>query len=202
MNAHPPEIVSEAPAKRKRNWWKVAFFVLLFVFECTREWAVIASTEPAEPNSSGMVMASTQWAQATGQWKRIDGGSKLMPAAVSIQCSPEPMPRCIEASAMIMDKSVMPPDIDVFDATFTPDAITYENDAPMCARYTVRIDLKLQKVFAVRQNKAGAKDLMGKPCDIEDRIEMQLGTKYEFVDHLQGHFLPVTQTILAVSKMF
>jgi hypothetical protein len=48
---------------------------------------------------------------------------------------------------------VYAPQLDWFDATFAADAVTYENNVPECARYSVRIDLKLSKAFAVRERK-------------------------------------------------
>ena len=43
--------VSSDKKRVSRNWWKVAFFVSLVVFEVTREYAVVASSTAAQPNT-------------------------------------------------------------------------------------------------------------------------------------------------------
>ena len=100
--------------------------------------------------------------------------------------------QCVEASTTAIDKSFFAPNLDWFDAKFSPEAVTYENDSPDCARYSVRIDLKLEKVFAVRDRKDNPKN---KNCVLlERRIEMQLSDSFEHnANPLAGHFLPIFQ---------
>lgn len=174
----------------------MAFAVTLFAFELTREVAVLNASEGAAPNDMASVFAFDGFVTAVGSWKRIDGGGELMPGTVKIECQREAS-ECIEASMTMHDKYVYAPSIDRFTASFAPDAVTYENDLPDCAKYSVRIDLKLKKAFAVRQKK----DRVTNPncAALENRIEMQLADGYETKkDALEGHFVPFVQLLVAI----
>lgn len=188
---------SESEAKNARNWWKIAFFVLLFFFEVTREFAVIASNSEAQPNGFFNLFTHDGYTSAQGSWKRIDGGGKLMPSAVKIECD-SAQSQCLEAYSTANDGYFYAPTIDRFDAQFTPDLITYENSYPDCATYTVRIDLALKKVLAVRTRKPNPSN---EHCEtLEERIEMQLADSYEYRNPGEGHFLPVLNTMGAIFK--
>src|SRR3546814_17362347 len=78
------------------------------------------------------------------------------------------------------------PHLDEFDAKFSEDAVTYENDNPDCARYHVRIDLGLKKVFAVRERK----DRPANPgcAALEKRVAMAIGAGLEFYDAVHKNF--------------
>lgn len=190
--------VSNRPLDAKRNWngWKIAFFVMLLLFEFAREWAVLADAGGAVPNGTARVFSYGSFTTAQGRWARIDGGGKLMPAVVTIDCQQE-LERCIEASTTINDEYVYSPEIDWFEAKFSDDAVTYENDVPDCARYSVRIDLKLKKTFAVRERKSNPAN--PNCAKLEPRIEMQLGDPYEpDADPTKGHFVPLVSILRAV----
>lgn len=177
-------------AKAGRNWWKIAFFVLLVAFEITREIAVVSGKPQARPNSNAMVSAYSDlgYVGAEGTWKRIDGGGKLVPGTTKIECWRE-RGQCIEAHTMIYENSVFAPDLSYFPAKFSSDAVSYENDAPACARYSVRIDLNLKKAFAIRDRKENpANENCAK---LERRIEMQLADGYEYDDKMGDSFLPI-----------
>jgi hypothetical protein len=120
-------------------------------------------------------MSTNGFVQATGSWKRIDKDEALTPTTVTIQCSAE-RKQCIEAYVHLNDLLVSAPDVSTFDATFTPQAVSYENNNAVCAGYSVRIDLKMEKVFALRARKMpGDKRLNGFDCErLEPRVEMQL----------------------------
>lgn len=184
--------------KPSRNWWKIAFFGALVALELAREIIVLSGAEGARPNSSAMVFGWDGYAQAEGSWKRIDGGGALLPGTVTIECRRE-TGQCIEASTMIIDKSVFAPDLDRFDASFTPELVTYENDRADCALYSVRIDLKLKKAFAVRER---VKNPSNENCDkLEPRIEMQLADGFDVNasrNSLDEHFVPLVKIISAV----
>lgn len=183
--------------KARRNWWKVAFFALLFVFELTREIAVISAAGVAQPNSQATMFQWEGFVRAEGSWKRIDGGGKLVPGTVTIECRPE-RKECTEASVRVMDDYVFAPELDHFAATFTADAVTYVNDVPDCAKYSVRLDLALKKVFAVRERKEAPAN---PNCALleKGRIEMQLGDGYDSdTDPLQGHFVPLLRLLGAI----
>lgn len=54
-------------------------------------------------------------------------------------------------------RSLNEPTVVRFDARCSLEAVSYENGNPDCARYSVRIDLRLKKVIAVRDRKDGRK---------------------------------------------
>lgn len=99
---------------------------------------------------------------------------------------------------MVSEQYVYAPEIDWFDARFSPDAVSYENDRPDCARYSVRLDLKMQKVFAVRDRKENPSN--PNCANLERRIEMQLGDGFESSrSQLGGHFVPIIGAIAALT---
>lgn len=183
----------EIGAKPRRNWWKIAFFIALLAFELTREIAVLESAQGARPNTNAHLFSYGGYVRAQGSWKRIDGGGALVPGTVTIECHRE-TGRCLEASVMVSEQYVYAPEIDWFDARFSPVAISYENDRPDCARYSVRLDLKMQKVFAVRDRKENPTN--PNCANLERRIEMQLGDGFEpSRTALDGHFVPIIRAI-------
>lgn len=95
------------------------------------------------------------------------------------------------------DGYVYAPDITYSQATFERGSVSYKNDFPSCATYSVRIDLNMSKVFAVRQKKSDAKN---PDCaHLENRIEMQLADGYDVVANpLEGHFVPIFQLLAAI----
>lgn len=187
--------MSDLVPTSRRNWWKIAFFVMLLLFEGAREAAVLAEAQGAVPNGIAIVSSYGGFTTAKGRWTRIDRGDRLVPAVVTIDCRQD-MGQCIEASSMVHDEYVYSPEINWFDARFADDAVTYESDAPDCARYSVRIDLKLKKAFAVRERKDNPKN--ANCATLESRIEMQLGDPYESGTDLgKGHFVPIFSMIRA-----
>jgi hypothetical protein len=138
--------------------------------------------------------------RADGAWKRIDGGEKLVAGTVTIECRQE-TGKCVEASTMISDGFVYAPELVWFDAEFAPDAVSYVNDVPNCVRYAVRLDLKMEKVIAVRDKKPSPTD--ARCSNMEQRIEMQLGDGYEpGKPALDGHIVPLFSLIAAMAKLF
>jgi hypothetical protein len=185
----------------RRNWWKLAFFAMFLLFEIAREIAVLAASQQAEPASTSYVSSldSYGYVSVKGSWKRIDGGENLLPTSVAIECR-ENMGKCIEASTWMDKNNVFAPEIDIFDATFTPDMVTYENDYPKCAKYFVRIDLKLQKAFSVRELKKTNKTECSK---MEKRIEMQISDGYDKSGVIaQYHFVPILDILGAIIRVF
>ena len=125
---------------------------MLIEFEVAREWAVLATNENPQPSVIAHVFSMQGYVTATGRWTMIDGGEALLPGTVAIECSEEQRRR-IEVSIAVHDKYIPAPAIDTFEAKFASEAVTYENDDPNCARYSVRIYRKLKKTFAVRERK-------------------------------------------------
>jgi hypothetical protein len=177
---------------KSRNWWKLGFFALLFLFEGAREWAVVVSNTPVTLGSSAFVARYGDYVTASGQWKRLDGGERLEPSYIKIDCW-ESEKRCILASISAHGNFITDPDISRFSANFTADSVTYRDEAPVCVTYEVRIDLRLQKVFATRVTKGAA------PTDLcahyEKRMELTLGNGFEMYDATKGHFLPVLSAV-------
>ncbi|MFX4087500.1 hypothetical protein ACKU27_20640 [Sphingobium yanoikuyae] len=185
---------------KSRNWWKIGFFVALFAFEVTREIAVLEASAEIQPNTMYHLYNSSELVSAEGSWKRIDGGGKLIGSSVKIECWSE-KGICLEAYANARDGFVYAPNIDWFDANFTREAVTYENTVPECASYSVRIDLKMKKVFAVRDKKPDAKGELCGP--LEQRVEMQLADGYESkTEPLKGHFVPVLSVLATIIRSF
>lgn len=193
-------VENAATLPKRLNWWKIGFFVALVAFEAAREAAVISIANDATPNGSASVFRHDGYVAASGTWKRIDGGSKLSPVVVALDCREE-TGNCIEATTGMSERYVYPPDITVHGATFTADAVTFVNEVPDCARYTVRIDTEMKKAFAVRQRKENPTNLRCK--DIEDRIEMQLADGFEFDPaKYDDHFLPLVRVVKALTDLF
>lgn len=184
---------------QRRNWWKIGFFVMLIAFEFMREWAALEADNKDRVSATASVFSVGTYTTATGQWVRTDGGERLMPASVLIECDGD-RGECMEVTAHNFTGAVGTPIIDRFKAEFGPDTVSYENDNPDCARYTVRIDLKLEKVIALRERKENPKNLA---CQrLEKRIEMTLGNSYDNLDDpLKGHFVPIFASIALVFKM-
>jgi hypothetical protein len=174
--------------KKRWNWWKIGFFVMLFLFECAREWAVVVSYEPPKISVSDHVTRVATLVSATGRWTRTDDGSPLTPSGTSITCW-ENEGRCYEVSYNILDGYARTPTLEVFDAKFADDAVTYQNDVPDCARYSVRIDLQLKQVLATRERK----DNPGNPMcrNMERQIHMKLADGFQPYLPAHEHFLPI-----------
>jgi hypothetical protein len=178
---------------RRRNWWKIGFFLMCVIFEFTREIAVMTVNSEPKIAISAYVESNGTHVNATGRWMRIDGGGRMVPGATSIICD-QSEGQCIEVAASIFNGYLNEPNVDIFDATFGQNAVTYENNDPRCVRYNVRIDLKLKKVFAVRERKPNVDNEICK--NSESRIEMTLGDGYQREENqLNDHFVPLLRLI-------
>lgn len=195
-NGHDMDAQSaDAPTRKRRNWWKIAFFVALFAFEVAREMAVLASAQKPSIITLASVFTYNGWTVAEGLWTRIDGGEKLIPSLVRIECDQD-QGECKEVSVNVYNQSVFAPHLSIYKAAFTPDSITYENTEPSCVRYNTRIDLKLKKTISVRERTANK----SKACNhMERRMEMQLGNGWDLTDNsLKEHFVPVLSVLKAI----
>lgn len=172
----------------------------IFAFELAREIAVIEGAAGAKPNVQNLVGSfgpeGSRFITATGRWERNDGGDKLVPTTVTIQCREE-LGQCIEATTTIIDQSVFAPDVSFYPAKFGDGTVTYTNDDPSCARYSVRIDVKLKLAVALRERKVATGDC----ARLEPSLRSQLvGTDYgESKKMLDGHFLPIMKLIAAMA---
>ena len=70
-----------------------------------------------------------------------------------------------------IDEHFFPPELDWFDATFSPEGVSYTNDHPDCALYSVRIDTKTERAFATRERKHNPSNEMC--AKMEKRIAME-----------------------------
>jgi len=196
------EDVSISPAlplqKRRWNWWKVGFFAMLILFEIAREFAVLAGAEGAQPAALKTIYGDADYVAAQGRWLRSDGGSPIEPGAVTIQCRRE-TGQCVEASVVAHADNFMAPEVDWFSAKFSQDGVSYVNDDPVCARYSVRIDLVQKRAFATRELKDGPKNEV---CSkLEPRIAMEL--RDGFISDpapFAGHFVPLVQLIFGTLR--
>lgn len=118
----------------------------------------------------------------------------MVPGATLIECNRE-KGECVEATASAFNDYLSAPTVDTYRATFFPAAINYENDDPVCAHYSVRIDLQLKKVFAVRERKSLSQNEMCK--NLERKIEMTLANGYQADEQpFKGHFVPLIRSIV------
>lgn len=189
-----------AERKRRWNWWKVAFFIALIAFELAREFAVIANDQAAQPNTSKSIFGNENYIAARGSWLRSDGGSPIIPGAVTIECRKE-TGQCVEASVSAGEVYFYAPELDWFDAKFTPEGVTYLNDNPDCARYTVRIDTVTDRAFATRDRKANPLNDM---CvNMEKRVAMELGDGGPRKFDASGeHFVPLISALVGALDLF
>lgn len=194
------QITRKSEVKR-RNWWKVAFFVLLILFEFTREIAVLNIAEKATPNAFKDVSAFGDYVTATGTWLRSDGGSPIVPGTVKIECRRN-TGECIEVTTSANEKWFFAPVIDTFPATFTETTVSYVNDNPNCARYAVSIDTKTERVIATRDRKDNPKNEFCK--GLEKRIAMELGNSWDrpAEDPAKNHFVPLLQLVKSFLDLF
>jgi len=200
--AQMTDTIALKPPRKRRNWWKIGFFVMLIAFELAREVAVIGSDQQAQPNASKLVFTfdNGRYITASGRWKRSDGGDRLQPGTVTIECRRD-RGQCVEAMVNSIDTSYFAPTLDWFDATFTDRGVRYVNDNAACARYEVVIDTVQKRAFATRERKPNPANPMCK--NLEDRIAMELGDGFEPVsDSLKGHSAPLFQIIIGVFKAF
>lgn len=189
MKRSPSDQIVTDNGTPQRNWWKIAFFAALLALELLRELLVIISTQSPDIYVKKWVFAANGYASAEGQWLRVDGGKPLIPTLVTVECRQE-RGICIEASTHPTDDFPLPASVDIFDARFDGDTITYVNNYPTCVRYDVRFDTKLLQLTAVRERKANASQ---PACAAnEPRIEMQLSDspRVSYSDNLKGHFVP------------
>jgi hypothetical protein len=186
-------------AKSRRNFWKYAFFIALLAFEIAREIAVLAASAPIKSNTSGFFFHQDGFIQAEGIWKRIDGGQPLIDTVVTIKCYVD-IERCFEVSTILQFGYISPPHIDRFFANFSPENVSYENNEPACVRYIVKLDLTLNKAFAIRERKESVTSVN---CEkLERRIEMQLGDSFTATfNPLTGHFVPIFRVLFAALGM-
>lgn len=184
---------------QRRNWWKIGFFAMLVAFEFTREVAVLSINSPTTIIGNAWVSETERYVFARGKWTWLDKEEDLVPASISIECD-KALRECMEASVMILDNAVGTPNVSRFPASFDQNSVIYENSTAACVTYSTRIDLKLKRVFAVRQQK---QDAEGELCEgTEDRIEMTLGDGWRNKkDPLEGHFLPIMSLLAAFAKV-
>lgn len=192
-----------------RNWWKIGFFVLLFLLEVAREIIIIANDAEARPLVGERFFSYDGSASATGTWKRTDGGEPLNKAAVSIRCDRD-RGECYEAAYNIDGLNVFEPSINIHPAVFSDKEITFTDDSSLCMSYSTRLDLASEKVTRVRLKKVLRGDEPRLPpdwkelCDTsEARIEMGLSgysAKDNLADPSEEHFLPVLRFARWVSN--
>lgn len=191
-------VEADAVTPRGQRWWKIGFFVLLFVFEFTREVAVMNAYQTPQLAVLKLVKHYGQFVMAEGRWIRSDrGGDRLIPLMAVIRCDRETS-KCEETTVNTHDNYVNTPDTSRYEATFTPDMVSYVNDDADCVRYTTRIDLKMENASQMRERKPSTNP----QCAImEKRMEMRLDDGYQHEDSkvaLKGHFLPIIQALIAL----
>ena len=189
-----------SPTARRRNWWKVGFFVMLIAFEFAREFAVVNAGEGATPAVGKYISGYGNVLTATGSWQRSDGGSPIISGTVQIECFRDTN-ICIEAQVTSNGKYFHAPSIDIFRARFSGTSVSYTNDNPDCAKYSVLIDVKTERAIATRDGKENPKNEFCKK--LEKRVAMELGSSWDrpWKDPTKEHFVPLLQLVLGVFKL-
>jgi hypothetical protein len=173
---------------KRRNWWKVGFFLMLAVFEFTRECLVIAMAETPVLTGGTYVTRMDNYVAAEGGWRRVDGRGGLLRSSVFIRCRLDEH-RCTEAGYTVKGRRIGPPEFGEFPAQLMDDTVTYINNYPACARYVVRIDLKQRKTFASVERKPLVHD---RNCSkTEPKVDLVLASPFESVDPMKAHFVPI-----------
>lgn len=96
---------------------------------------------------------------------------------------------------------VFEPNMQTFDARFTPDSITFADESAACATLKFRVDFAMKKVNAIREKK-GHPD-KGFPCEkMESRLDLTLADSGYDTPDIGNHFVPVISLLLAVAKVF
>lgn len=193
--------VTAARALKPRNWWKAGFFVMLIAFELARELAVVNAAQEAVPAVGKYISAYGNVVTATGSWHRSDGGSPIVAGAAKIECFRETN-LCIEAQVTANDEYFQAPSIDIFPAKFSGTSVSYTNDNPDCARYSVLIDAKTERAIATRDGKENPKNEFCKK--LEKRVAMELGSSWDRPrnDPTTEHFVPLLRLLFGVFKLF
>lgn len=184
--------------KKHWNWWMIAFFILLIVFEFMRELVVLTANVPPRINATPILYNGGDFVAAEGALVRTDKGSPLIPTSVAISCYKVEQ-ICIEANVHVMDNSVSAPDITRYRAHFANDGVTYTKDNAACATYKVRMDFALEKVMMVMEPKVGPKAT----CDIArvERMTMELGDDIaDKTDYTKDIFIPLFRILRLLNR--
>lgn len=188
---------------RTWNWWKIGFFVMLFVFEVTREIAVQAGDPyPGVPFNDVSQLSDGSVVTAEGQWERVVGGSDdpLIPTAVRIQCWRDIEACLVATEDSVPGQAIMLPFIDRLPATFTPSAVEFTDDTAICVTWRYRIDTVRHVTVGVGTSKHSPLA----PCrGIEERMVTHLAgwSNANFEAWQHRHFLPVMQGLGALFSL-
>lgn len=192
--------MSQSVPKRRLVLLIVALVISLIAFEIAREGWVIAENRPVSTGTFSLTgSASEGFVIANGTWKRSDGGARIVPGVTEIRCV-KPMNLCIEATSIVPSGSnFMSMNVDLFIVSeFSDTAVTYRNDIPQCATYSVRIDLAQKRVTATRDRRP---DPELESCKLmEPRVAMELRDGYEGLTDakwMDDHFLPLVKMVRA-----
>jgi hypothetical protein len=184
---------------RTWNWWKIAFFVVLFAFEITRELYVIELSQPTNLAAIKVVSHFGDITHAEGKWVRNDEGDRLSPMLVSIDCN-RAEGTCIEASTRVFPGGyVATPTVETYAAQFGADTIEYQNKG-VCTNYSVRIDLKAQEAYQTRTRTG---DQSATCAPYEARLSARLGSGWDDLKPpFDGHFVPIMSMTKVIVDLF
>jgi hypothetical protein len=192
----------EAPKSwwRRRNWWKMGFFTALIAFEIAREIIVVQADAQAEPNVNFNLFRYQDFTAAAGGWKRTDKDEKMTPTVIKIECE-QSRGTCTMVDTHMYKLCVFEPNIQTFDARFTPDGITFADESAACTTLKFRVDFSMKKVNAIREKKVNPDK--GFSCDnLEDRLDLTLADSGYDTPDIGKHFVPLISALLTVAKLF
>lgn len=185
---------------KRRNWWKIGFFIALFSFEVAREIVVIQSDAEAQPNVNFRLFRYQDYTAAAGIWKRTDKDEKMTPTVIKIECE-QSKGTCTMVDTHMSELYVFEPNVSSFEARFSPDSITFDDNNAKCATLKFNIDLRLKKVNAMREQKPDTvKDEM---CSkMEKRLDLTLADSSHSSLDMEKHFVPVLSALKAILQIF
>lgn len=191
------------PAKQKApwrgfNWWKVAFFFMLFVLECCREIIVVQLDQQATPDVHYSFSHEGASTEATGFWKRTDKKNTMDGVPVSIQCD-ERRATCILVYLKMEGLSVFKPDLLDLPAHFTNESITFVDHQEDCVEGPILIDLKKKIVRHWHEPKCG-KSEPGKRR-IDYILSDDSDPDFPKTDPVNDNFLPLFSILYGVVRL-
>jgi hypothetical protein len=189
---------------RAWNWWKIGFFVMLLVFEVTREMYVRAADPyPGVPFNEVSQTSDGSVVTAEGQWEQVGvrGNDPLIPTAVTIQCWRDIGACMVATEDQVPGQAIMLPFVDRLPATFTPTAVQFTDDIPVCSTWVYRID-------TVRRVTVGVGTSTHSPSPAcrgtAERMEVRLigWSNANFEEWEHRHFLPLIHGLGTVLRIF
>ncbi|WP_430414143.1 hypothetical protein [Parasphingorhabdus sp.] len=150
----------------------------MLILELTRELLVLASSQQPSLLVMKSIWQSENLVMAEGRWRRTDGGDRLIPNMVNIECDRR-KGTCLVVDVTLSKQSVMPPEASFYSANFTENGATYSYTTN-CVVYDVTIDARADHATQIRRMREKSEQTPLTTCGvIDDRIEMALTSGWD-----------------------